>query len=93
VTFADINVPKSVIEVDPNDLEATLGPSITWNEITLESTDEPVTTGIVRKLPWLPAYFEKNKNLDGYDHHFSRELANILTWFDFDQSGDLKRTN
>ena len=30
-----------VIEVVPN---------ITWNEITLESTDEPITTGIVRKL-------------------------------------------
>jgi hypothetical protein len=41
VTFADINDPKSVIEVDPNDLQATLGSNITWNEITLESTDEP----------------------------------------------------
>ena len=32
VTFADINDPKSVIEIDPNDLQATLGPNITWNE-------------------------------------------------------------
>ena len=30
VTFADINDPKSVIEIDPNDLQATLGPNITW---------------------------------------------------------------
>lgn len=58
VTFADINDPKSVIEVDPNDLQATLGPSITWNEIMLESTDEAVTKGIEQKLTWLPAYFE-----------------------------------
>jgi hypothetical protein len=91
VTFADVNDPKSVIEVNPNDLQATLGPNVTWNEITLESTDEPITTGIVRKLPWLPAYFEKN--LDGSDHGAKRELANILSWFDFDQSGDLKRKN
>jgi hypothetical protein len=27
VTFADINDPKSVIEVDPSDLQATLGPN------------------------------------------------------------------
>ena len=93
VTFADVNDPKSVVEVNPNDLQATLGPNITWNEITLEMTDEPVTKGIELKLPWLPEYFQKNKNLDGYDHHFTRELANILTWSDFDQSGDLKRTN
>jgi len=28
----------------------SIGPNITWNEITLESTDEPIITGIVRKL-------------------------------------------
>ena len=93
VSFTDVNDPKSVIEVDPNDLQATLGPNITWNEITLESTDEPVTTGIVRKLPWLPAYFEKNLRLDGSNHGAMHQLANILSWFDFDQSSDLKRGN
>jgi hypothetical protein len=91
VTFADVNDPKSVIEVDPNDLQATLGPNITWNEITLESTDEPVTKGIELKLTWLPAYFQGNRRLDGSTHGANKELANILTWFDFDQSGDLKR--
>jgi hypothetical protein len=92
VTFADINDPKSVIEVDPNDLQATLGPGTAWNEITLESTDEPVTKGIELKLPWIPAYFEKNLRLDGSNHGATHELANILSWFDFDQSGDLKRS-
>jgi hypothetical protein len=53
VTFADINDPKSVIEVDPSNLQTTLGPNVSWNEITLESTDEPVTTGIQLKLPWI----------------------------------------
>jgi hypothetical protein len=91
VTFADINEPKSVIEVDPNDLQATLGPNITWNEITLESTDEPITTGIRTKLPWLNEYFERNLRLDGSNLGTKRELANILSWFDFDQSGALKR--
>jgi len=68
VTFADIDDPRSVIEVDPNNLQATLGQGVTWNEITLEMTDEPITTGIEKKLPWLPAYFEKNFRLDGSDH-------------------------
>src|SRR4051812_34727980 len=57
VTFADVNNPGSVIEVDPNNLRATLGPNVAWHEITLESTDEPVTKGIELKLTWLPAYY------------------------------------
>jgi hypothetical protein len=93
VTFAEINDPKSVIEVNPDNLQAALGPGISWNEITLESTDEPVSKGIELKLPWLPAYFEKNLRLDGSDLGTNHELANILSWFDFDQSGDLKRNN
>jgi hypothetical protein len=93
VTFADVKDPKSVVEVDPNDLQATLGPGITWNEITLESTDEAITTGIAMKLPWLPAYSEKNLRLDGFNHGAKSDLANILSGFEFDQSGDLKRKN
>jgi hypothetical protein len=27
-----------------------IGPNIMWDKITLESADEPITTGIVRKL-------------------------------------------
>jgi hypothetical protein len=53
VTFPDVNDPKSVVEVDPNDLGATLGPGVEWRAITLEVTDEPVTNGIAEKLRWL----------------------------------------
>jgi hypothetical protein len=88
VTFADINDPATVIQVDRSDLQATLGRGISWNEITLESTDEPITTGIVRKLPWLPAYYDKM--LDGNRYHDKRTLANSLSTADFDESGDLK---
>jgi hypothetical protein len=92
VTFANVNDPKTVIEVDRNDLQATLGPGISWNEITLESTDEPITTGVVRKLPWLSEYYQHNWRLDRTDHHFTSELANTLMWFDFYQSSDLKES-
>jgi hypothetical protein len=45
-----------VIEVVAT-LGSSIGPNLTWNEITLESNDEPIAKGIVRKLPWLPAYY------------------------------------
>ena len=86
VTFADVNDPKSVIEVDPNNLQATLGQDITWNEITLEVTDELFTTGIEKKLPWLPAYFKKNFRLDGSQFGSRRDIANELSTYDFDQT-------
>ena len=90
VTFADINDPKSVIVVDPNNLQATLGPDVSWNEITLESTDEPITTGIAARLPWIPAY--QHLMLDGDTSHlgYKNTLANTLGAFDFDQLGDSK---
>lgn len=93
VTFADVDDPKSVMEIDPGKLQETLGANITWNEITLESTDEPVTKGIEQKLTWLPAYFQKNLRLDGSKYGDKNELANVLSWFDFDQAADLKRSN
>jgi hypothetical protein len=90
VTFADIYNPKTVIEVDANNLPATLGPGISWNEITLESTDEPITTGIAARLPWIPAYH--HLMLDGDTSHlgYKNTLANTLSTFDFDQLGDSK---
>jgi hypothetical protein len=92
VTFADINDPNSVIEVVPNDLQAALGPGVSWNEITLESTDEPITTGIKATLRWIPAYH--NRMLDGDILQRGRKntLANKFGTFDFDQSGDLQRS-
>jgi hypothetical protein len=39
VTFDDINNPKTVKKVDPNNLVATFGPGFALSEITLEITD------------------------------------------------------
>jgi hypothetical protein len=84
VTFTDINDPKSVIEVDPYDLHGPLGPDISWNEITLESTNEPVTRGIEKKLTWLDAF--SGGMLDGNKLHWldsRKTLANSLSTADF----------
>jgi DNA-binding transcriptional LysR family regulator len=64
-----------VIEVVAT-LGLSIGPNLTWHEITLESTDEPITTGIVRKLPRLPAYY--SGMLDGAPYRDKNTLANTL---------------
>jgi len=88
VTFADINDPTTVIEVDRNDLEQTLGPGISWNEIALESTDEPITKGLEQKLPWLPYYWCGTLMLDGSPVSTKKTLANTLQAADFDWSDE-----
>jgi hypothetical protein len=88
VTFSDVKDPNSVTEIDPNDLQATLGPNITWHEITLESVDEPITTGIRAKLPWLTAY--RDRMLDGARYRDKNTVANSLSTADFNESVDLK---
>jgi hypothetical protein len=92
VTFSDVNNPSTVIEVDPNNLQAALGPNVTWSEITLESTDEPITTGLRTKLPWIERYFQQNLRLNGSVIGTRTGLANILGWFDFYLPSDLRRS-
>lgn len=95
VTFADINNPASVLPVDPNDLSATLGPGVKWHKITLEIvspglwpfnligiTGEPLTTGIEKKLPWIPEFHDKM--FDGSRVRYSDERGgfsnSLSTW-------------
>lgn len=87
VTFADINDPNSVMEVDPNNLPATLGPGISWNEITIELVNDPIASGIEQKLPWIPYY--SCTMLDGarYHDYGKKTLANSLSTADFSFGG------
>ncbi|MEM0929728.1 MAG: hypothetical protein AAGI89_10605 [Pseudomonadota bacterium] len=63
VTFGDLKDPSSVEKVDPDDLAASFGEGVTIKRITVQLTDDPVTTGIERRLGWLPNYYDKM--LDG----------------------------
>ena len=59
VTFRDINDPRSVRKVDPDNLAATFGPGFRLGEITSEIIDEPVASrSIEQLLPWLGPYPE-----------------------------------
>lgn len=53
VTFGDLAKPASVAEVDPYDLAATFGEGVKLKRITVELTDDPVTTGIEERLGWV----------------------------------------
>lgn len=53
VTFGDLADPTTVAEVDPEDLAASFGPGVTLKRITVQLTDDAVTTGIEERLGWL----------------------------------------
>lgn len=63
VRFRDINDPKTVERVDPNNIAASFGPGVRLTRATIEITDDPVTTGIEKKLGWLESYYDRR--LDG----------------------------
>ena len=84
VTFGDLADPTSVAEVDPDDLAATFGEGVKLKRITVELTDDPVTSGIEARLGWLPNYYDKM--LDGNGNQTIRatdRFANSLTQGDF----------
>jgi hypothetical protein len=91
VTFRDVGDPKSVVLIDPNNLQAILGSDITWHEMTLEMTDEPITTGITTKLTWLPTYADTNLKLDGSKYEDKSAIANRLSSFEFYQPSSWTR--
>ena len=53
VRFADITDPASVEKVDPDNLAAAFGPSVKLRRISVELTDDAVSTGIDRRFIWL----------------------------------------
>jgi hypothetical protein len=58
--FRDLNDPSSIEVVDPNDLEAAFGRGVRIIGARVEITNEPLTSGIKERLPWLKlGYREK----------------------------------
>jgi hypothetical protein len=82
VHFRDINDPKTVELVDPNDLEKTFGAGVKLVSATIEMTDERVTWRMIEKrLTWLKKL--KGGYLDGQFASMSNELSNVLHGGDF----------
>ena len=53
VRFEDIKHPESVTQVDPGNLATSFGPGVELKRITVQITEDPVTTGIEQRLSWL----------------------------------------
>lgn len=81
VTFADPADPASVALVDPDDLAATFGEGTRLKRLTVELTDDPVTTGIEKRLGWLDAYRGKwfNGRSTVFEDLTTSDLAAHLT--------------
>lgn len=66
VTFGDLGDPTSVERVDPDDLAATFGEGARLKRVTVQLTDDRVTTGIEKRLGWLPDYYDKQLSGDRF---------------------------
>ena len=71
VRFRDIKDPASVEKVDPANLAASFGPGIVLKRIAIETTDDPVTMGIDKRLGWL-------RHLDDYRTDKSNPFTSTL---------------
>ena len=60
VRFKNIRDPKTVERVDPDDLAKTFGRGFKLRSLTVQETDEPVTTGIRNRFPWWATFRERH---------------------------------
>ncbi len=67
VRFRELDKPATIEEVDPERLDAAFGPGYALRRVTIQLTDEPVTSGIERRLPWLPEHYDLKFSGDRYE--------------------------
>jgi len=53
VRFRALDRPESLEAVSPDALDEAFGPGVKLKRIAVQITDEPVTVGIEKRLPWL----------------------------------------
>jgi hypothetical protein len=85
VKFQDINDPKTVELVQPDNLAASFGDGVKLRRVTVEVTDEDVTMGIGKRLEWLMT--TGNANLKNHPGAVflpdNPSLAETLSYSDF----------
>ncbi len=76
VTFANVNDPTTVVQLDPANLAATFGSGYTLKSISIEITDEKVTQGNVAKL--LPFLTQENPIfIDWHEYPYNHPLRSL----------------
>ncbi|WP_273304289.1 hypothetical protein [Sphingomonas ursincola] len=76
VTFRDLADPASVQAVTPTGFASVFGPGYALRRITVNITDQAVTTMIEKKLIWLSSY--RNKTFAGNRYAMDNALADSL---------------
>jgi hypothetical protein len=82
VRFRDLADPMTVERVDPRNVAASFGEGVGFAGAQIEITDDPVTRGIEKQLPWLPGL------KGGYLHGGSTSRGAPLEL----HAGDFRRT-
>ena len=85
VGFADIADPTTVERVDPDALAAAYGQGVKLKRITIQLTDDPLTTGIEKRLGWLGKYPEPRLD-SSYRGSTNPILSQQLAHGDFSRS-------
>lgn len=77
VTFRDPADRRTMDPVEPDQLEAAFGPGVRLLRVTAALTEDPVTTGLDRRLPWLGRHPEPSviPKVDHYDHSIPATLT------------------
>lgn len=85
VTFGDLSDPASVELVDPDDLAASFGEGVRLKRLTVQMTDDPVTTGTQKRLAWLAEHGRNHARLkpSGSRYLDEAEPINLVTPGDF----------
>ena len=89
--FVNGNTMKDHLYIKRDRFEELFGVGVKIKEVTIEMTDDPVTWGISKWLPWLPEYY--NKRFDGRTlSSISAEnrVANSLASGAFSAGGNVK---
>jgi hypothetical protein len=87
VRFRNINNPGSVEKVDPDNFAAIFGAGVKLQRAAIEITQDPVTTGISRRLPWLDALAKRGGALDGTRFPANNDLRSNLGSLAFRREG------
>ena len=70
VTFDDITDPKSVRFANPAEFASVFGPGYVLRSVSVQVTDDAVTTGIEGRLGWLGKPFEQKLTTDDFPKGF-----------------------
>lgn len=66
VRFGDVRDPTTIVRADPDDLAPSFGEGVRIKRIIAQLTDDPVTVGIEKTMPWVLDFNKKYPEMKSY---------------------------